>query len=265
MPSKMGRLEDIVREVSNLPPNWHGAGSLHRKVLEEIAALPRAAYSVETGVGRSTLILSHMSSEHVVFALDDSKGSRSLERVRNSPLLNDTVEFVVGSIQTTLPKHAFTKSIDIALMDGAHGYPFPELEYYFLYQHIKTGGFLIIDDIHIPTVTRLFEFVREDEMFDLVRVVRTTAFLKRTGAPTFNAFMDDWWLQNSINEGILICGMPNWASWSILLVCFRCLFNRDSGRLSPRGVARTSSGPGSLSRPDYPIAHLTSLTDRSVR
>lgn len=186
---------DILKEISHLPKDWHGAGGLNDAVLRQISLLPPARYSVETGTGKSTILLSHLSSHHTVFTQDDSGFGDSLSKVRSSPLLGNNVSFVVGPTQVTLQLHKFTSPIEIALIDGPHGYPFPELEYYFIYPHIVEGGYLIVDDTHIPTVTRLVEFLRDDDMFSLETVVRTTAFFKRTSAPTFDPTGDGWWLQ----------------------------------------------------------------------
>jgi hypothetical protein len=60
---------------------------------------------------------------------------------------------------------------------------------------LETAALLILDDIHIPTVHNLFEFLRRDVMFDLEEVVGTTAFFTRTSAPTFDPFGDGWWQQ----------------------------------------------------------------------
>jgi len=151
--------------------------------------------SVETGSGASTLLLSHLSDRHLVFALDAGNGS--VTNIRRSPLLRPgAVIFVEGPTQSTLPSYRFTAALDLVLIDGPHAYPFPDLEYYFLYPHLKAGGILILDDIHIPTVHHLFQFVRRDAMFELDQVVDTTAFFTRTSAPVFDPFGDGWRKQN---------------------------------------------------------------------
>jgi hypothetical protein len=193
------RIDDIVAQVSRMPADWHGAGSLSGDVLSAIArhATRRPLrHSIETGTGKSTLVLSHCSDDHTVFAQDDRGHGDSLQRVQGSPLLRrDTVAFVVGPTQRTLPAHVFTQPLDLVMLDGPHGYPFPELEYYFVYQHLAEGAVLIVDDIHIPTVYHLFCVLREDEMFRLDQVVQTTAFFVRTAAPLFDPLADGWWLQ----------------------------------------------------------------------
>lgn len=190
--------DKILRRIVEVGPGLHSAGTFSARTFEAIA---RAAHrrqihnSVETGSGASTLLFSHLSEHHTVFALDG--GSGSIANVRRSPLLRqDVVTFVEGPTQATLPQHHFTEKLQLVLIDGPHGYPFPDLEYYFLYPHLETGALLILDDIHIPTVHNLFEFLRRDAMFELDEVIQTTAFFTRTSARTFDPFGDGWWQQN---------------------------------------------------------------------
>jgi hypothetical protein len=190
--------DEIRRRIAEVGPGLHDAGTFSAHTLEAIA---RAAgrrqirNSAETGSGASTLLFSHLSARHTVFALDDGLGS--IANVRRSPLLRpNVVTFVEGPTQATLPGYRFTEKLQLVLLDGPHAYPFPDLEYYFLYPHLETGALLILDDIHIPTVHNLFEFLRRDAMFELEEVVEKTAFFTRTGAPAFDAFGDGWQDQN---------------------------------------------------------------------
>jgi predicted O-methyltransferase YrrM len=151
------------------------------------------ARSVETGAGKSTLLLSHLSDHHIVFAID---GGDSVSVTQTSELLRpERVEFVDGPTQRTLFEYRFPEKLDFVLIDGPHGYPFPEMEYWVLYRHIRQGGLLMVDDIHIPTINRLFQFLREEPMFELVEVVGYTAFFRRTAAPTFDPYCDGWYEQ----------------------------------------------------------------------
>jgi hypothetical protein len=193
-------LQTVLRDVIDLPSHWHGAGTFRRQALEKVIELANGLdvrYSVETGSGKTTLLFSHLSAHHTVFAKDDSGEYESLKGVRESPILRkETVEFVVGPSQITLPNHEFRNKLQLALIDGPHGYPFPELEYFYLYPQLSEGALLILDDIHIPTIFNLFAFIREDQMFELVEVVETTAFFRRTGNQLFDPFGDGWWLHN---------------------------------------------------------------------
>lgn len=189
--------DDILRDIATLPMDWHGAGVCMSPPLRAMTILGgEPLYSAETGCGLSTLLMSHISQHHTVFCIDDTGGANSLMKVRESCLLKrDRVEFVLGPTQQTLPRHTFEHPLQLVLIDGPHGYPFPELEYYFFYPHLAEGGLLVIDDIHIPTIFRLFSFLRDEKMFDLLGVTSTTAFFRRNASPLFDPTSDGWWLQ----------------------------------------------------------------------
>lgn len=189
-------LASLVAEIDRLPDNWHGCGTVAPGVLDAIirhAARLDVRESVETGSGRSTLLFSHLSSHHVVFTLGH-EGSES--NVRESPLFRaSSVEWVLGPTQRTLPRYEFVRPLQLAMIDGPHGYPFPDLEYYFLYPHLAPGALLIVDDVHIPTIDNLHRFLSADDMFEPLGVVEQTSFFRRTTAPTLDPFGDGWWLQ----------------------------------------------------------------------
>jgi predicted O-methyltransferase YrrM len=201
-----------LAELARLPGTWHGHGLLSQ---EATAALLRHAkqpteHSLETGAGKSTVLLSNISADHLVFTLRND----SLEAALASPLLRkESVRVVEGPTQLTLPKFQFEDGIDLALLDGPHAYPFPDLEYYYVYPHLRTGALLVLDDIHIPTINNLFRFVREDSMFELIEVVETTAFLRRTAAPVFPTDQDGWWEQNYNFARFPLSAWPSWGAF----------------------------------------------------
>jgi predicted O-methyltransferase YrrM len=166
------------------------------QALEDLAVGP-LDLTVETGCGKTTILLSNLSRRHLVFAVNDTAEEHSSVRYfRDCPVfVAERTELVEGPTQRTLPSFSFTRPIDLAFLDGPHGYPFPELEYFYVYPHLRTGALLVIDDIHIPTIYQFFRFVAEDEMFELERVERTTAFFRRTASPVFSTVGDGWWLQ----------------------------------------------------------------------
>jgi hypothetical protein len=187
----------LVDVIAALPDDWHGAGTVGRNVLEAIvrhAGEKPLLSSVETGSGKTTVLLSHLSRNHTVFAVD---AGQSITRVRTSTLFNArTTTFVEGPTQRTLPKHVFAGQQQLVLIDGPHGYPFPDLEYFYLYPTLAQSGLLIIDDLKIPSIGRMFDIVKADAMYELIEVVDdNTAFLRRTSAPLIHPESDSWWLQ----------------------------------------------------------------------
>lgn len=192
------KMQEILDSIANLPSDWHGAGTMGKNVLAAIIrhaeAIGTIHQSVETGSGKTTLLLSHLSQSHTVFAVDDGS---SIAQVKSSPLFNaQNTTYIEGPTQRTLPKHDFAHKHQLVLLDGPHGFPFPDLEYYYLYPTVETGGLLIIDDLRIPSIGRMFDIIKADDMFELIEVVGgNTAFLRRTESPLINPESDSWWLQ----------------------------------------------------------------------
>jgi len=195
--SSAEELRRIRRAVDELPDAWHRAGTVEPAVLDALERNGRdLKHSIETGTGRTTLLLSHLSTDHIVFAKDDTGDGDSLSAVRLSPLLkSDNVTFVVGPTQRTLLSYEFDSPLHLAFLDGPHAYPFPDLEYWAVYPHIEAGGLLVIDDIQIPTIANMYSVLKADAMWDLVEVVHTTAFFRRTLSPAIDPYGEGWWLQ----------------------------------------------------------------------
>ena len=53
-------------------------------------------------------------------------------------------------------------SYDLALIDGRHGFPQPFLDWYYAAQILKTGGYVIIDDLHIWVCETLANLLVEE-------------------------------------------------------------------------------------------------------
>jgi len=192
------KLDELINEIARLPKDWHLAGMMYPSLLRTIAKYcsdMEISYSMETGSGVSTILFSHISADHKVFAVEHGNGS--ITNVKKSPLFNaKTVEFIEGPSQITLPQYKFERKLQLALIDGPHGYPFPDLEYYYIYPNLETNALLIVDDIQIPMINNMFRFIEADEMFELLEVVGNTAFFRRTDAAAFPPTTDGWWRQN---------------------------------------------------------------------
>lgn len=192
-------VEEYVKWEKGLSHNHAGHAFSSRTLLEIERALPRRLLkTAETGCGKSTILFSNLSEHHTVFALDDRDlaDKSSVLFYENCPLTRrHVVHSVFGPTQRTLLSYTHEGLYDAVLIDGPHGWPFPELEYLMLYPHIRPGGHLIVDDVNIPTIGRMADIIAEDDMFELQVIVAGTAIFKRTSAPTFPPTGDGWWAQ----------------------------------------------------------------------
>lgn len=182
--------ENVLTSARAATPEGTVSDDTLRLIFEHLRHAPPRR-SVETGCGRTTVLLSHLSAHHTVFCVEDS-GNRA---VADAAAEEGRVEWIFGPSQMTLPKYAFTAQLDFALIDGPHGYPFPDLEYFLIYPHLREGAWLLIDDVQIPTIHNLYMFLRDEAMFRFVIRSGNTAFFQRTSAPLFSPTGDNWWTQ----------------------------------------------------------------------
>ena len=190
--------EQIKNERNDI--KRHGAGIIPFWALKKIETmLPNhLERTAETGCGASTIFFSNISVSHTVFCIDDrSVGDLSSVRYYQTSALfkPQTLEEVFGATQETLPEYKHEKPYDLVLIDGPHGWPFPEMEYFFFYPHIKPGGLLLLDDVQIPTIGRMADILQEDAMWSLEKLVGTLAVFRRTDYPVFSRIGDGWWQQ----------------------------------------------------------------------
>jgi hypothetical protein len=156
--------------------------------------------SAETGCGGSTSVLSHASDRHIAFAIEGEDRTIT-ELRRQSDLRAWNVIFVEGETRSTLPRYDFEGELDLVLLDGPHAYPMPQIEFAYIYPRIRTGGWLVIDDIQIPSVHELFRFLQKESSVVLEEVAVRTAFFRRVSATGCGP--DGWALQGMNRHTIL--------------------------------------------------------------
>jgi len=75
------------------------------------------------------------------------------------------------------------------LVDGAHGFPYPALDWWFLAPQLKVGGRMLIDDAYMPPVGALVDSLRAQPAWQIDETVghRTVVVRKiAEGLPSFD-------------------------------------------------------------------------------
>jgi predicted O-methyltransferase YrrM len=242
----------------------HQYGTLTGRPLERIAWYlqshfkDRPVQSVETGCGASTILFSKYCERHTVYTYDDrAEENSSVNFVLEHPEFRaDKVKWIFGPTQRTIFSDPLDHDVDMMLIDGPHGYPFPELEYFAFYKRLKPGGVLIVDDIHIPTIYNLYKFLLQDDSFYSHGVVATTAFFQRSDTPPINMEGDEWTLQRYNIQNFPAVGHEDLSVGHVLPI--KLLFDgKFDGAPLTRGFSWQNGRPvteGSLSVIEIKIA-----------
>ena len=61
------------------------------------------------------------------------------------------------------------RELDLVLVDGAHAFPYPTLDWWYLHPHLKTGGLMLLDDAYMPPVAAVVDHLRDSGAWRLER------------------------------------------------------------------------------------------------
>jgi Methyltransferase domain len=173
----MGGL-DIVQQLLNDKPTFHLGGEARWDALPgTLNAICRSVerdYStIETGVGASTVVFAAQGSYHTAISPDPAEHQRVRDYCRRIGVDDSRISFVEGLSDDVLPALlGRDRTLDVGFIDGAHSFPFPEVDWYYITRSLKVGGTLLLDDIPIPAVADLFRHMtlepnwRLDSVFD---------------------------------------------------------------------------------------------------
>jgi predicted O-methyltransferase YrrM len=179
----------VLETIQHSPPALHldEAGravnwGLDAATLSRLAAVLRDSWlTAETGAGVSTVLCGACVRRHYVVCPDPAE----IARIRGwlaASAWPDRLMPLVASSDTALPGLAALlggDKLDLALVDGAHRYPFPIVDWHYFSQVLRPDGILMVDDIQIPTVGALVDYLSQDEDWRLDEVTGKTAWFRK--------------------------------------------------------------------------------------
>jgi hypothetical protein len=135
--------------------------------------------TAETGAGASTLVFAAAETEHEAITPVGAERERILAECERRGISTDRVIFHIGPSQEVLPG-LDPRPLDLVLIDGAHGFPYPILDWWFLAPRLRLGGLLVLDDCYLPPVGALADFLRAQPSWEVAVTPgrRTVVFRK---------------------------------------------------------------------------------------
>jgi hypothetical protein len=175
----------VTDRLRREPPPIHGDGSryfgLGWPALEWIERNVTAEMStLETGAGGSTIVFAAAGSDHTAISPDPDEHRRLAEWCRAHDISTERVHFLAEPSHEALMKSWYPQPLDVVLVDGAHGFPYPALDWFLTAEHLKLGGVVILDDAFLPSVNTVVRYLRDSPHWESVGALgyRTVAFRK---------------------------------------------------------------------------------------
>lgn len=176
----------VVERILRDRPSFHGDGRLRWDVspgtLHLLARLAgEAEQSLEVGCGVSTVVFAAARTSHVAISPVRQEFERIEDYCTAVEVPTAGLEFREGTSDQVLP--LLEHDVDLALIDGAHSFPFPVVDFHYVSRRLRPGGVLVLDDLPIPSVGSVAAFLRADQRWELLGVVDDRAAAFRLTSP----------------------------------------------------------------------------------
>src|SRR5712692_6759447 len=146
----------LQRDHLGRPANWAVAEDVARLLDREVG--PRCR-TLETGAGVSTVIFAMKGADHTCVVPDALLVDRIVAFCKDAAIATDTVSFEIGSSEDVLPGLK-PSNLDVVLIDGAHAFPTPFIDWFYSARTgLRDGGMLIVDDTQLWTGRLLVDFL----------------------------------------------------------------------------------------------------------
>jgi predicted O-methyltransferase YrrM len=144
--------------------------------------------TLETGLGLSTVVFAAAGAIHTCVTWSQDEVVRLQEYCARTGVSLDGTTFAVGLSEDVLPSLPPTE-LDLVFIDGGHGFPVPIVDWFYSAGRLREGGLLVLDDLQLPAVAILADFLAGDERW--VRVAggpKWTALVRRA----HGSLSEDW-------------------------------------------------------------------------
>ena len=175
------------------PANWSVAPAVLRYIHSQ---LEPDMHTLETGAGQTTVAFAMAGTAHICITPDRSQADRIRTYCADRGI-DCAVKFIHESSDIALASgRDIPGTLDFVLIDGAHRFPFPILDWHYTQQRLRVGGVVVVDDFLMPSVRILHDFLMGEDEWELIKKFQVTSFFRRKRA-TEN--MWDW-ADQKINE-----------------------------------------------------------------
>jgi Methyltransferase domain len=160
----------VTDTLRRSPPGLHGGREFRGLAWEALEWLERnvepGMATLETGAGASTIVFASRGSAHEAVTPVAAEEER-IRRACGEHGIDDTgLTFHIGLSQDVLPTLP-ERALDLVLVDGAHGFPYPVLDWWHLAPRLEVGGQMLLDDAYLPGVASIVDYVRVSKAWEL--------------------------------------------------------------------------------------------------
>ena len=198
-------VQHAIELLASDPPSVHenapqGVWAAAQDCLDFLGATLRpGSRTLETGCGATTIVFAAAGTAHTAVFLDESEGLAVQEWCRDHGFSTAGVSFHPGSSSETLPQLEIG-DLDLVMVDGCHGFPFPQLDWYYAASHLVDGGVLVVDDTHLAAPYELRRYLERDPRWTRIHVGTQWVAFRRVGSGS----LDEEWTSQRFHAPLVV-------------------------------------------------------------
>ena len=175
MPDFAARLEVLERVIAD-PPHVHpdapngSAWRTSRRCYEFLAgAVTPGARTLETGAGLSTILFAAWGCVHTAVVPIPEEATVLQEYCKTRGINTEHLSFDLRGSEQALPEHYGDGPLDLVMLDGAHAFPLPIIDWFYGAGRLRSGGIAVFDDVPLPAVRSFLDgYLELDPRWELV-------------------------------------------------------------------------------------------------
>ncbi len=153
----------LTESLRRSPPSLHDSPDYWGLAWDALAWLEanvqEGMSTLETGAGASTMVFAARGARHHVITPDAEEERRIRAACEERGIDASGITFHIGRSHEVLPDLEVPE-LDLVLVDGAHGFPYPILDWWHLAPRLATGGRMLLDDAYLPGIAAIVDFAR---------------------------------------------------------------------------------------------------------
>jgi predicted O-methyltransferase YrrM len=190
-------VERIARDLPAMHKDGQARWDVSPATLAFLAATVREAdRTLEVGCGVSTVVFAATGARHLAISPAPDEMSRIREYCARIGVDSRCVDYREGLSHEVLP--TLTGEYDVVLVDGAHAFPFPVVDFHYVSRLLRPGGVLVLDDVPIPSVATVYRFLMSEPAWVRLAVLDDRAAAFRLVRPVDAG---DPWGSQAMNAG----------------------------------------------------------------
>jgi predicted O-methyltransferase YrrM len=193
----------LTDDLRTAPPGLHGQSEFWGLAWEALAFIERTVRpgmaTLETGAGASTIVFAASGAEHEAVTPSQDEADRILAECGGREISTEKLRFRIGSSADVL-RGWDARPLDLVLIDGAHAFPYPTLDWWYLAPHLKVGGLMLLDDAYMPPVAAVLDHVRHSSAW---RLEQPVSFRTAVARKLADEVIDGEWKGHRMNFSYL--------------------------------------------------------------